>query len=134
MILPDLKALEWATGLVHNVLSPTPQIRWPLLCSRVGAEVEPTIADGMACRTPDAQALEMIRKGVCRIVSLDEPEIRMAMRHLFTDTHNVAEGAGASGLAALLKEQDQMHGRKVAVVQTGGNVDRDVFANVLTAS
>lgn len=100
----------------------------------VSAEVEPTIADGMACRTPDARALETIREGVCRIVTLDEPEIRMAMRHLFTDTHNVAEGAGASGLAALLKEQDQMHGRKVAVVQTGGNVDRDVFANVLTTS
>ena len=56
-----------------------------------------TIADGMACRVPDAGALEIIRAGAERIVTVSEAAIRAAMRHYFTDTHNVAEGAGRSG-------------------------------------
>jgi threonine dehydratase len=55
----------------------------------------------------------------------------MAMRAYFTDTHNVAEGAGAAALAALMHEREAMRGRKVGVVLSGGNVDRDVFARVL---
>ncbi len=90
-----------------------------------------TIADGMACRVPDAEALEVILKGASRIVTVDDREIRAAMRHLFSDTHNVAEGAGAAGLAALLQERSRMRRRRVAVILSGGNVDRDVFARVL---
>jgi threonine dehydratase len=65
------------------------------------------------------------------VVTVEEPEIRCAMRHLFTDTHNVAEGAGAAALAALLKERDRMRGRRVALILTGGNVDAAVFARIL---
>jgi threonine dehydratase len=68
---------------------------------------------------------------VDRIVEVEDPEIEAAMRHYFTDTHNIAEGAGAAGLAALLKERDRMLGRRVGVVLTGGNVDTDVYARVL---
>lgn len=94
-----------------------------------------TFADGMACRVPVEAALQMIRGGVERIVSVDDDEIADAMRILFSDTHNVAEGAGAAAVAALLKDQrgaapfgprDQ-----VAVVLSGGNVDASVFAEVL---
>ncbi len=53
------------------------------------------------------------------------------MRHYFTDSHNVAEGAGAAPLAALLKERSGWAGRRVGVVLSGGNVDRPVFARVL---
>jgi len=97
----------------------------------VPSPVAPTVADGVACRTPDPEALRIILQGVARVVTVDEPEIRSAMRHLFTDTHNVAEGAGAVALAALAKDGDRMRGRRVAVIQTGGNVDKPIFAGVL---
>ena len=93
-----------------------------------------TIADGMACRVPVASAVEQICAGAARIVTVEDAEIRAAMRHYFTDTHNVAEGAGAAPLAALLQEWDRMQGRRVALILTGGNVDRDLFAEVLAES
>jgi threonine dehydratase len=80
---------------------------------------------------PDPDALALILKGADRIVSVSEAEIRAAMRHLFTDTHNLAEGAGAAALAALLQEKDRMAGRRVAVIQSGGNIDRELYASVL---
>jgi threonine dehydratase len=99
----------------------------------VASDVGETIADGMAVRVPDPAAIELILKGASRIVTVAEEEIQDAMRHLFSDTHNVAEGAGAASLAALLQEKDRMRGRRVALVMTGGNVDRDVFARTLGA-
>jgi threonine dehydratase len=90
-----------------------------------------TIADGVACRVPDGSALEILLEGLERIVTVSEAAIRAAMRHYFTDTHNVAEGAGAAPLAALLNEKERMAGRAVGLVLSGGNVDRDVFAGVL---
>jgi threonine dehydratase len=90
-----------------------------------------TFADGMACRTPDADAVRMIVEGAARVVTVDDERIREAMRCLFSDTHNVAEGAGAAALAALLEERDRMAGRRVALVLSGGNVDREVYAGIL---
>jgi threonine dehydratase len=90
-----------------------------------------TIADGLAVRVPDDAALAIIRTGAARIVSVSEAEIRQAMRLLFTDTHNVAEGAGAAALAAALQERERLAGKRVAVVLSGGNVDRALFAEVL---
>ena len=90
-----------------------------------------TMAGGLAVRVPDPEALDIILRGVARIVTVSEAEIRRAMRVLFTDTHNVAEGAGAAPLAAALKEHQRLSGKRVAVVQSGGNIDRAVFAEVL---
>lgn len=90
-----------------------------------------TIADGLDCRVPDPEALDAILKGAERIVTISEDEIRAAMRHYFTDTHNVAEGAGAAPLAALLKEREKMRGRRVALILSGGNVDLAVYRRVL---
>jgi len=67
-------------------------------------------------------------------VTVTDGEIREAMRALFSDTHNVAEGAGAAAFAALMQERERQRGRKVAVILTGGNVDRTVFAEVLAGS
>jgi len=53
------------------------------------------------------------------------------MRILFDDTHNVAEGAGAAALAAIVQEKRQLSGKRVAAVLSGGNVDRDVYREVL---
>jgi len=97
----------------------------------ITSDVGETIADGIACRVPDPDALEMIRKGIARIVTVSEREIQTAMRHLFTDTHNAAEGAGAASTAALLQESARMGKRRVAVILTGGNVDSDVFARTI---
>jgi threonine dehydratase len=90
-----------------------------------------TIADGMACRVPDDSALAIILAHAERVIAVSEDEIKAAMRHYFTDTHNVAEGAGAAPLAALLKERDKMAGKRVALVLSGGNIDREKYAQVL---
>lgn len=97
----------------------------------VTTESADTFADGMATRVPDPQAFEIIRSGAERIVTVSEDEIAGAMRALFTDTHNVAEGAGAAPLAALLKEQGAMRGRKAGVILSGGNIDLSLFCRVM---
>ncbi len=99
----------------------------------VSHDVSTRIADGMACRTPNAEALDIIRNGVERIVEVTDDEVEEAMRAIYDDTHNVAEGAGAAGLAALMKEKDRLRGRTAAVVLTGANVDRVLFGRVLAA-
>jgi len=86
-----------------------------------------TKADGLATRIPDPAALAIIRKGAARIVTVSDDEIVQAVRAYWTDTHNLAEGAGASPLAALIKERAQMKGRTVAVPLNGGNIDLALF-------
>lgn len=90
-----------------------------------------SFADGMAVRLPDADALAIIRKGADRIVEVNEDEIADAMRLYYRATHNVAEGAGAAALAALVKEQAQMKGKRVGLILSGGNIDSGKFAQVL---
>ncbi len=97
----------------------------------IAAAVTTLIADGMACRLPDDDALEIIQENVDRMVTVSDEEIRNAMRIYFSDTHNVIEGAGAASLAGALKEKNSLRGKRIALVATGGNVDRDVFAKVL---
>ena len=97
----------------------------------VPAPVTTLLADGMACRVPDANSLAVVLENVDHIVTVDEEEIRGAMKIYFTATHNVAEGAGAAGLAAAMKEKASLKGKRVGLVLTGGNVDHDVFARVL---
>jgi threonine dehydratase len=90
-----------------------------------------TIADGLAVRVPDEAALAVIARGAARIVTVSEAEIRQAMRVLYTDTHNLAEGAGAAAFAAALQERRRLSGKRVAVVLSGGNIDRALFQEVL---
>lgn len=99
----------------------------------VSHAVSTRIADGMACRTPVAEALDAIRAGTERIVEVTDDEIEEAMRAVFCDTHNVVEGAGAAGLAAVLKDRDRLRGREIGTVFSGANVDPDVFGRVLLA-
>ena len=90
-----------------------------------------TIADGLACRVPDDNALAIILDGVEDVVTVSEDEIKAAMRAYFIDTHNLAEGAAAAPLAALLKEKQTHSGKKVGLVNSGGNVDAETFQSVL---
>jgi threonine dehydratase len=95
------------------------------------APVTTQIADGMACRVPDAAALEVILRQAHDVIAVTDEEVKAAMRLLFTATHNVAEGAGAASLAAAMQQKDQWRGKVVGTTLCGGNVDADVFAAVL---
>ncbi|MGP1682601.1 MAG: threonine dehydratase [Giesbergeria sp.] len=97
----------------------------------VEAPVTTQLADGMACRMADAQALAIIAPHIDHIVQVSDAEVAHAMHALFTDTHNTAEGAGAAALAGALQERAQLQGLRVGLALTGGNVDAAMFANVL---
>jgi len=86
-----------------------------------------TFADGMATRVPDEEALAVIARGAARITLVSDDEIAAAIRAYWTDTHNLAEGAGAAALAAAMKEKSRLKGRKVGLVLSGGNIDFDLF-------
>ncbi|AWY44126.1 threonine dehydratase [Pseudomonas putida] len=90
-----------------------------------------TFADGLAVRKPIPEAFAVYAKGAARIVAVSEEQIAEAMRVYYTDTHNLAEGAGASALAALMVERGEMQGKNVGVVLSGGNIDRSVYARVI---
>jgi threonine dehydratase len=127
-------ALGLATKVVGVVSSHAPAYALSFAAGEVREhEAATLIADGVACRRPDAAALEIIRAGVDRIVMVDDYEVKDAMRACFADTHNVAEGAAAIGLAALLKDRGE-GGERVATVLTGGNVNSEVLGEVLSGS
>jgi threonine dehydratase len=90
-----------------------------------------TFADGMACRDPNGEAFDIIKQGAARIVTVSEDEIAEAMRVYYATTHNLAEGAGAAPLAALLKERARYAGKRAGLILSGGNVDMPLFMQVL---
>lgn len=90
-----------------------------------------TFADGLACRQPLPEALEIIAKGAARVIRVSDREIAHAIRLYHETTHNTAEGAGAAALAGLIKEQSQQQGRRVAVILSGANIDRRLYASIL---
>jgi threonine dehydratase len=126
------EALGLRTRIVGVVAENAPAYALSFAAGRVvTTESADTMADGVACRIPLEEALEVINRWAERIVTVSEAEIAAAMRFYFSDTHNVAEGAGAAPLAALLKERAAMERRRVGLVLSGGNVDREVYARVL---
>jgi len=100
----------------------------------VEAPVTTRLADGMACRIADEEALAVVLRNADDVVTVTDDEVAQSMRVLFADTHNVAEGAGAAGLAAAMQQRGRWQGRSVGVALTGGNVDSAVFAKVLSPS
>jgi threonine dehydratase len=93
----------------------------------VTTETSNTLADGMATRIPDPDALAIIRQGASRIVQVSDDQVAAAVRAYWTDTHNLAEGAGAAALAAALQEKSRLQGKRVGLVLSGGNIDFDLF-------
>lgn len=90
-----------------------------------------TFADGMACRDPQPDAFAIVKTGAARVVTVSEDEIAEAIRLYYTATHNLAEGAGAAPLAALMKEKHRYAGKRVGLVLSGGNIDMAVLAHIL---
>ena len=99
----------------------------------VEAPVSTRIADGMAVRRADPAALALLAEGLDHVVQVDDDEVAAAMRAIYTDTHNLAEGAGAAALAAALQQRASLRGQRVGLALTGANVDAAVFAGVLGA-
>ena len=127
-------ALGLAPKIIGVVSAQAPAYALSFAAGRVISEAVTTrIADGVAIRQPDPRAVALIARQVDRFVMVTDDEVEAAMRLLFTDTHNAAEGAGAVALAALWQERTRWTGGRVGVVLTGGNVDRPVFARVLSA-
>jgi threonine dehydratase len=125
-------ALGLTTKIVGVVSAAAPAYARSLALGRaVSHDVTTRIADGIACRTPDNSALEIIGAGIDRIVEVTDDEVEEAMRALFSDTHNVVEGAGAASLAALLQERSRLRGLTTAIVLTGANIDPQPFARIL---
>jgi threonine dehydratase len=97
----------------------------------VEAPVSTVLGDGMACRKPDSDAVAIMLENVERIVEVTDAELADAMRRIFAMTHNVAEGAGAAAFAAAWRERDSLQGKRVGLTLSGGNVDSQMFADVL---
>lgn len=93
-----------------------------------------TLADGVACRVPDPDAFALIRRGAARILRVPEDGIAAAIRACYTDMHQLAEGAGALALAGLLQERERQRGKRVGVILSGGNIDRDTYVPLLAAT
>ncbi len=125
-------ALGLRTNIVGVVAAGAPASARSIETGRLVAhDVTTTIADGMACRIPDPDAFAIIRSRAERIVEVSDDEIEDAIRAIYEDTHNVAEGAAASGFAALLRERDRMQGKTVGVVLTGANIDATALGAIL---
>jgi threonine dehydratase len=90
-----------------------------------------TFADGMAVRIPDAQAFAIMQAGMAGLIEVTDDAVADAIRALYTDTHTLAEGAGAAAFAALMGERDKLKGKRVAVIVSGQNIDRPWMATVL---
>lgn len=129
-------ALGLRTEVIGVVSAGAPAYALSLAEGRpVSHAVTTELGDGMACRTPEPEALRHLQRGLARVVSVTDDELAAAMRRLYETTHQVAEGAGAAALAAACQEHRldpaRFAGRRTAVILSGGNVDREVYARVL---
>jgi len=85
----------------------------------------------MAVRVPSEEALAIMRRGMAGLSEISDAAIAEAIRILYSDTHTLAEGAGAAAFAALLRERARFAGKRVAVIVSGQNIDRPWMATVL---
>lgn len=91
-----------------------------------------TFADGLATRATYDLTWEPLRDGLAGFVTATEAELAAAVRLYIRATHNLAEGAGAAGLAGLVKLRDELAGKTVAVILSGSNIDAATLRRVIT--
>jgi threonine dehydratase len=126
-------ALGLASEIVGVVAAESPSYSLSFKQHRVvEAPARTVIADGLACRAPNPQAMEIIWNNVARVIEVTDAEIALAMRAYYQDTHNLAEGAGAAALAGALKDRQNLAGKRIGIILTGGNVDLETYRNVLS--
>ncbi|MES2717737.1 MAG: threonine dehydratase [Pseudomonadota bacterium] len=127
-------ALGLDTRIVGVVSTGAPAYALSIAAGRpVSHPVSTQLADGMACSTPEPAALAMLQAGLQGVLQVTDAQVAAAMRQLFETTHQVAEGAGAAALAAAWQQRAQLAGRRCALILSGGNVDRDVYAAALSS-
>ncbi len=125
-------ALGLSTKVVGVVSTEAPAYALSFAAGKVVAtNSADTMADGMAVRGPDAEALDVILKGADRICQVSDAEVMAAMRAYYEDTHQLTEGAGAAPLAALLQERERLGGKRVGLILSGGNIDRALYLRAL---
>ena len=125
-------ALGLKTRIIGVVSASAPTTALSLAAGKVVEQTSTTrIADGIAIGRAHPVSLEILRRELDHVVQVTDDEVEEAMRTLFTDTHNVSEGAGAAAFAAVMQERGQCAGNRLGVILSGGNVDREVFARVL---
>ena len=126
-------ALGLKTKIIGVVSASAPTTALSLAAGRVVEQTSTTrVADGIAIGRAHPVSLEILRRELDHVVQVTDDEVEDAMRAIFTDTHNVSEGAGAAACAAVMREPERCAGGRVGVVLSGGNVDREVFARVLS--
>jgi threonine dehydratase len=91
-----------------------------------------TFADGLATRETYPLTFGALRAGLAGFVTVTDAQIAAALRLVLATTHTLVEGAGAAGLAGLLALRQQLIGRKVAIVLSGANIDRETLRRVLS--
>ena len=126
ILVRDLLGLRTEIVGVQSTLAPSYALSFAA-GTVVTTETSNTLADGMATRIPDPDALAIIRKGASRVLQVTDEEIASAIHAYWTDTHNLAEGAGAAALAAALQEKTKLRGKRVGLILSGGNIDFDLF-------
>ncbi len=126
----DLMGLK--TKIVGVVADQAPAFALSFRGGRIQTAPAATFADGVACREPQAEVFEIVARGAEDIVCVTETEIAEAVRTIYETTHNLAEGAGAAAYAAVHKLQGRYQGKRVGVVLTGGNIDRQLMATILS--
>ena len=127
-------ALGAKTRIVGVVSSHAPTYQLSFRAGRaIPAPVSTVIADGLACRQPDADSLAAIFEYADDVLAVTDDEVAHAMRLYYRATHNLAEGAGAGALAAALQIKDRplVKGRSIGLPLTGGNVDAELFRHIL---
>ena len=128
-------ALGLSTRIVGVVSTGAPAYALSLAAGQpVSHAVTTVLADGMACRTPEPDALAMLQRGLHGVVRVSDAEVAAAMRRLFEATHQVAEGAGAAALAAAWQQRESRAGQRTGLILSGGNVDREVYGGVLAGT
>ncbi|MEZ5856073.1 MAG: threonine dehydratase [Hyphomicrobiaceae bacterium] len=125
-------ALGLSTEIIGVVAEGAPAVALSFAAGRpVPTNSAITFADGMACRDPNPESLALILRGAADVIRVSEDEIAEAIRNIYEDTHNIAEGAGAAAFAALMKDHRRKKGQRLAIILSGGNIDRPVCAEVL---
>jgi threonine dehydratase len=131
-IIAARDALGLKTQVIGVVSENAPSVKLSVEAGRmIETETARTFADGMATRVPMQEAYDIYSKGAERIVAVSEEEVAEAIRLYYTATHNLAEGAGAAALAALMQEKDRMKGKRAGVILSGGNIDAGWFISVM---
>jgi threonine dehydratase len=134
-VIAAREALGLTTEIIGVVAENAPTYALSFAAGRpVPTNRADTLAEGLAVRVPDAAALAIILRHAARIVTVSDPEIRHAARAMFSDTRNLAEGASAASLAAALQERGRLQGKRVALIQSGGNTERALLSELLAES